>query len=104
MAAETVTKSLLTVIGFLTGLMALLILRKLKNEDISMVKMRLKPESTIWDFRIISAANFLMFIGFLMYIAGVVFSNDSLWIISKAVGGIFGLMYAGVLFRWWRRF
>jgi hypothetical protein len=103
-AAETLTKSVLTVVGFMTGILSLLILRKLEDEDISMTRMQLNPEKTIWDFRMISAANILMLVGFLMYIAGVIFSNDSLWIISKAVGGIFGIMYAGVLLRWWRRF
>lgn len=104
MAAEALTKSLLTVIGFMTGVLSLLILRKLEDEDVSMTKMQLNPDKTLWDFRIISAANVLMLVGFLMYIAGVVFSNDSLWIISKIVGGIFGIMYAGILLRWWRRF
>lgn len=104
MAAETLTKSVLAVVGFMTGILSLLILRKLEDEDISMAKMQLNPGKTIWDFRIISAANLLMLVGFLMYIAGVVFSNDSLWIISKAVGGVFGILYAGILLRWWRRF
>ena len=104
MPDETLTKSFLTVVSFMTGILSLLILRKLENEDLSMTKMQLNPGKTLWDFRIISGANLLMLAGFLMYIAGVFFSNDSLWIISKAVGGIFAIMYAIVLLRWWRRF
>ncbi len=104
MVSETLTKSVLTVVGFSTGVLSLLVLRKLQDEDLSMTRLKLRPEATVLDFKAITAANVLMLIGFLMYIAGVVFSNRSLWIVSKAVGALFGLVYASVLFRWWRRF
>lgn len=104
MVSEAVTKSLLTVIGFSTGLLSLLILRKLQDEDLSMTRMKLKPKSTIFDFKVIMGANIVMFFGFMMYIVGVLANNESFWILSKAVGAIFGLSYAAVLYRWWNRF
>lgn len=104
MATEALTKSLLTVIGISTGLMSLLILRKLQDENLSMTKMKLKPESTVFDFKLIMGANILMFFGFMMYIVGVLVNNDGLWIFSKVVGAVFGLSYAVVLYRWWDRF
>jgi hypothetical protein len=104
MVSETLTKSLLTAVGFSTGVLSLLVLHKLKEEDLSMTKIQLNPDATVLDFKVITAANFLMLLGFLMYIVGVVVSNRSLWLFSKAVGALFGLFYAAVLFRWWRRF
>lgn len=95
---------MLIAVGFLTGTLSLLILRKLENEELSMTNLKLNPESTVMDFRIITAANLLMLVGFLMYIGSILLSNDNLWIISKAIGGIFGILYAGILARWWKRF
>lgn len=104
MVSETLTKSLLTAVGFSTGVLSLLVLHKLKDEDLSMTKIQLNPDATKMDFKVITAANLLMCFGFLMYIVGVVVSNQSLWILSKVVGVLFGFLYAAVLFRWWRRF
>ncbi|MFB6115087.1 MAG: hypothetical protein ABEK04_02255 [Candidatus Nanohalobium sp.] len=104
MDAEIITKTLLTVIGFSTGMFSLLILRKLEDGELSMTKIKLNPGKMVLDFKLISAANAVMLLGFTMYIAGILMSNDALWIASKAIGAVFGLVYAVVLFRWWRRF
>lgn len=104
MILENLSKSVLIAVGFMTGTLSLLILSKLEREELSMTNLKLNPESTIIDFRIITLANLLMFSGFIIYIASVLLSNDTLWIISKSIGGIFGILYAGILARWWRRF
>ncbi|MFB6204690.1 MAG: hypothetical protein ABEJ75_03520 [Candidatus Nanohaloarchaea archaeon] len=105
MVTETLTKSLLTVMGVVTGLLSLLIIRTLKHrEDTSMVKIGLRPGDTIRDFQIIAGANALMLAGFLMYIYGILTSSKAFWLASKLTGVIYGGMFAAVLFRWWRRF
>jgi hypothetical protein len=104
MATEQVTKFILGFLGTSTGVLSLLVLKKLREgSEKAMAKMKLSSGKTLNDFRILGINNFGMFLGFIMYAYSRFVGNETLWLASKVVGIIYATVFVVVLFRWWRR-